>query len=170
MDALFMAPYRKHGEKWKHYFCVNDEFPNDDEIKESDGVIVPGSSLDSYKYKEIPLLPKLYKLTKDYITNYPYKRFLGICFGHQVTAMAMGGNVEPMIGGKIRKGEYLKIEDGFYEKEFVKKSGLTMGKEVYVSKAHGDHVVKLPVGAVNYASSKTTSFEIICIGENYLGF
>jgi GMP synthase (glutamine-hydrolysing) len=71
--------------------------------------------------------------------------FLGVCFGHQLLAHALGGTVEPM-------DEY---EIGYRTVEHDGESPLLSGvdEEFTVFTTHSDSVVELPPGAEQFAAN-----------------
>ena len=71
--------------------------------------------------------------------------FLGVCFGHQLLAETLGGQVEPM-------GEY---EIGYRTVEHDGETPLLSGvdEEFTVFTTHSDHVAELPPGATQFAEN-----------------
>jgi len=71
--------------------------------------------------------------------------FLGVCFGHQLLAHALGGTVESM-------GEY---EIGYRTVEHDGANALLAGidEEFTVFTTHSDHVAELPPGATQFAEN-----------------
>jgi GMP synthase - Glutamine amidotransferase domain len=71
--------------------------------------------------------------------------FLGVCFGHQLLAHALGGTVEPM-------DEY---EIGYRSVEHDGRNPLLDGvdEEFTVFTTHSDHVAELPPGATQFAEN-----------------
>ncbi len=75
------------------YFVVDGEFPAS--ITEQDGWLVSGSR--SGAYEDHPWIPPLEGFLRDaYAADVP---IVGICFGHQILAQALGGTVEKYAGG-----------------------------------------------------------------------
>eukprot|EP01114_Cavostelium_apophysatum_P007888 TRINITY_DN2009_c0_g1_i2.p1 TRINITY_DN2009_c0_g1~~TRINITY_DN2009_c0_g1_i2.p1 ORF type:complete len:266 (-),score=17.73 TRINITY_DN2009_c0_g1_i2:67-864(-) len=74
----------------KSFNCINNEFPTKEDIDPLDGVIVTGSKFSAYD--DIPWIHKL----KEQIVSLDKesKKLLGICFGHQIISLALGGKVE----------------------------------------------------------------------------
>ena len=67
-----------------------------------------------------------------------------------------------------RGGDPLTVQAEFYELEYVKGLGLDANRPLVIGKAHGDHIVELPKGAVLYGSSNVANVELFTIGENVL--
>ena len=73
-------------------------------------------------------------MIRDVMENYPDIKLFGSCFGHQIFAHALGGNVELMTSipedrKKIIGRELIQLTDFFYELPYVssymKKRGYT---------------------------------------------
>ena len=77
----------------------------------------------------------------NYIDNYPSLKIYGGCFGHQILAKAIGGEVGSMDSLLVEISEHTveNIEEW-------KKLGGTKEK-VYFHKTHGDIVTKIPSNA-----------------------
>ena len=79
------------------------------------------------------------------------KPVLGICFGHQLLAIAFGGNVVPLN----------KLIKGFYKVKVLVKDPLfkDLPGEVEVAEAHREAVDPLPKGFINLATSPECKVE-----------
>lgn len=115
-----------HGFEFVVYNVVDMEFPND--IHDADGWLLTGSRHGAYE--DHPFIPPLEDFVrKAYAAPVP---MVGICFGHQLIAQALGGKVE-------------KYHDGW-----------AVGRQDYVFDGHGavslnawhqDQVMELPKDA-----------------------
>ncbi len=73
--------------------CVDNEFPDD--IHSADGWLITGSKFGAYE--NLPWIPPLEQFLREaYGACVP---IVGICFGHQILAQALGGKVEKYHGG-----------------------------------------------------------------------
>ena len=102
-------------------------------VSEADGWLITGSKHGAYEDHDwIPLLEDFIRET--YADGRP---MIGVCFGHQVIAQALGGKVEKFTGGwSIGRTEYDMD-----------------GDKLALNAWHQDQVVELPEGAKVVASS-----------------
>ncbi|MFB6353263.1 MAG: type 1 glutamine amidotransferase [Halobacteriales archaeon] len=102
---------------------------------EYDGVVVTGSAASVY-WDEAWIADLLDWVREAVDRGLPH---LGVCYGHQVLAEALGGTVEPM-------GEF---EIGYHEVRRVGESRLLadVADPFVVFTTHGDEVTELPPGA-----------------------
>lgn len=66
-----------------------------------DLIILSGGTYDLTKDDRDPWVVKLVKWIKDAVENSPSTRLLGICWGHQVISLALGGQVGYLPGGRV---------------------------------------------------------------------
>src|SRR5690606_23965151 len=81
------------GFDWAFYDVVNDHFP--ESADECDAYICTGSRYSVYD--DMPWIKELKHLVQElYQLQIPY---IGVCFGHQMLAEALGGKVEKAAAG-----------------------------------------------------------------------
>ena len=118
----------------KVYDVVIDEYPYD--IDECDGYIITGSKLSTYD--DVDWI----KTLEEYIRTLDAskKNLLGVCFGHQLIAQALGGKVE-----KAKVGWTLGVQpyDFLYKFPWVKNHN----ESVRLIHSHQDQVTELPLKA-----------------------
>jgi len=105
------------------------------------------------------ILPTIRKLI---IADFPT---LGICFGHQLINLALGGVVE---------NEKSQAEGGIQTIEFTEKAWSDplfegLNNPLSVSEGHNDSVVSMPQGAVHLAFSGRCNSQAVRLGDNVYG-
>jgi GMP synthase-like glutamine amidotransferase len=91
--AMFARLLDGHGLTFRTWAVVDGEFPAG--IHEAEGWLITGSRHGAYE--EHPWIPPLEAFIRDcYAARVP---LVGICFGHQIIAQALGGKVEKFAGG-----------------------------------------------------------------------
>jgi len=106
---------------------------------------------------------------RDIYYNYKNILILGICFGAQIFAEAMGGKVEKMDIPFVRGPELVEFTDNFYQLSYVKNLNVKKTGQLVITQAHGDHISKLPEGAISLGSSKTAKIEAFVMEDRMLG-
>ena len=140
------------------YRLIDGQFPTD--LSECDAYLITGSRTGVYD--ECDWIPPAEGLVRSLIeAKIPV---VGICFGHQLIAQAMGGRVV-----KSDKG----WGQGLHSWE-ISKTPWWMGEDSAGSfsmlVSHQDQVTELPAGADLIASSDFCSIAVFQLGEYALGF
>ncbi len=92
-EDLFERLLDGHGFSYATWNVVDMSFP--DAIDECDGWLITGSKHGAYE--DHPFIPPLEDLIRAiYAADIP---LVGVCFGHQIIAQALGGKVEKFAGG-----------------------------------------------------------------------
>ncbi len=130
------------------YSVVDGIFP--DSVEAADGWLVTGSRYGVYD--DLDWIPKLEDFLRSaYDAAVP---IVGICFGHQLLAQALGGKVEKFRGGwSVGAIEY-RME----------------GKSLTLNAWHQDQVVSLPAAAVVLGSSDFCPNAMLAYGDKALSF
>lgn len=114
-----------HGFTFRTWRVVEGEFPAS--VHDADGWLITGSRHGVYE--DHPWIPPLEQFIRDaFAARVPV---VGICFGHQIVAQAMGGKVERFAGGWAV---------GATEYDFG-------GETLRLNAWHRDQVVEVPEGA-----------------------
>ena len=135
----------------------NYEFPADP--LECEGWIITGSARGAYE--NLPWMLHLEAFIRDSLArNIP---MVGVCFGHQIMAAAMGGVVEKEASGKwgmaVHRYE-IKVKD---DERPHWMSG--EGREIALQASHQDQVVKLPPNVQRLAGSSFCPNGILAYGN-----
>lgn len=119
------------GLTFKTWSVVDMEFPSS--IHDAEGWLITGSKYGAYE--DLPFIPPLEDFIREcYAADVPQ---VGICFGHQIIAKALGGKVEKFKGG-------WSIGRTVYDWN---------GAEVSLNAWHQDQVTDAPADATTTATS-----------------
>lgn len=129
------------------------DFPTEDDLESSDGIIITGSRASVYEKQEwITKLMDLVKLVDELTIP-----TLGICFGFQVVSEALGGKVKASGSFEEGFGSIFLNEEGLENPIFDR-----FFNEIKVYQSHGDIVQILPEGSVVLAENDH-SLQAYCI-------
>jgi GMP synthase-like glutamine amidotransferase len=147
-DAMFARWLSGYGFTFQGWFVVDGQFPAGPE--EADGWLITGSKHGAYEGHD--WIPPLERLIRDIIAS--GRPLVGICFGHQIIAQALGGRVE-----KVARG-------------------WSVGRTTYQTEAgpltldawHQDQVVDLPEGARVLAKSDFCPYAALAYDDKVLSY
>ncbi|MFD0987966.1 type 1 glutamine amidotransferase [Methyloligella solikamskensis] len=146
-DDLFRAFLADKGLEFETYPVVDGVFP--DSPNEADGWLITGSKHGAYE--DHPWIPPLEEFIRAaYADSIPV---VGICFGHQIVAQALGGKVVKFDGGwSVGATEY----------------HLKGGEEARLIAWHQDQVVELPPEAEVEGYSEFCRYAVLRYGDKAL--
>lgn len=147
MFASFLAG---RGYRFDTYPVIDGQFPQT--VRSADGWIVTGSRHGVYEERDwIRRLEAFVLAARD-----ARRPMVGICFGHQIMALALGGSVEKYPGGWSVGSTDYSLADG---------SG-----SLNVLAWHQDQVTKPPAGAEVIASNDFCAYAALRYGDWGLSF
>jgi len=147
-DEMFVRFLAGNDFNFVSYRIVENQFPAS--VTDADGWLITGSKHGAYEdHGWIPPLEDFLRQTCD--KNIP---IVGVCFGHQIFAQALGGKVEKFSGGwSVGKQSYSLAETG---------------SNVDLMAWHQDQVTILPPGATVVGSSPFCQYAALAYGNTAL--
>ena len=138
-DQLFVHLLGAEAFNYRTWAVLDNEFP--ESLDDADAWLITGSRYGAYE--EHDWIAPLETMIRDiYARGTP---MVGICFGHQIIAQALGGKVEKFAGGwSVGRVEYM-LDNTVW--------GNTSEASTPLMAFHQDQVVKVPEGAVNVGRS-----------------
>lgn len=145
-EHMFHRLLGDHGFDFQTWNVVDNDFPEGPDA--ADGWLITGSKHGVYE--DHPWLPPLEALIRAIRDS--GKPLVGICFGHQVIAQALGGTVVKHPGGWIV---------GRQDYDFD-------GQALSLNAWHQDQVIDLPPGARVLATNPTCAYAALAYGDTIL--
>lgn len=139
------------------YDVQQGEYPED--IDEVDAYLVTGSKSSAYEDK--PWIHELIEFVRE--LDRRRKKLVGICFGHQLVAQALGGRTE-----KSAKGWGVGLHRHHFVRVPAWHDGGSPDLDILVS--HQDQVVQTATGAQVLAGSEFCENAVCQIGDHILTF
>ena len=143
--------------EFRVYDVENGEYPED--INEVDAYLITGSKSSVYDDKD--WIRRLEAFVQE--LHAQRKKLLGICFGHQMVARALGGHTE-----KSHKGWGMGAHSAVFESLPRWHDG--EGHEFHLLVSHQDQVVEPAPGTVVLAGSEFCENAVCQLGDHILTF
>ncbi len=144
-DAMFARLLGGQGFEFRTWNVVDMDFPGGP--GDADGWLITGSKHGAYE--DHPFIAPLEAFIRE--IDAAQKPLIGVCFGHQIIAQALGGTVEKFGGGwSVGRTEYTTTE----------------GAPLALNAWHQDQVTALPDGAQVLASSPFCANAILSYGDH----
>jgi GMP synthase-like glutamine amidotransferase len=161
--AAYVSMMRRPGTIWKVYYAPQGELPSTQDLPRLKGLMFSGSTSAAYDESKKSWQDPLKQMIRE--AHHLKVKMIGICFGHQVIAAALGGEVKRRDGPMIIGTETIELT-----KDFTKSFETRGRKSLTICQYHGDEVVKLPEGAILSAFSPSAKVESYMIGKSVLTF
>ena len=146
-EAMFKRLFQGEGLEFRTWNVVDMVFP--DGPDDADGWLITGSRHGVYD--DLPFIAPLEDLVRRLVES--GRPVVGICFGHQIVAQALGGHVEKFAGGWA-VGRKTYQWDGL--------------GEVALNAWHRDQVITPPEGARTLARNDFTRHAALAYGDSVL--
>ncbi len=145
-DSMFADLLKGHGLSYRTYAVVDGEFP--DRVDECQGWLITGSKHGAYEPHD--WIPPLEQFIRDVYDD--GRPMVGVCFGHQIIAQAMGGTVEKYSHGwAVGRHDYI-ID----------------GQPMSLNAWHQDQVTQLPPGATVIGQNEFCDNAALLYGDRIL--
>lgn len=142
-DTIFETLLAGHDFDFVNFPVVDGQFPKG--VDDADGWLITGSKHGAYE--DHPWIPPLEDLIRDIAQS--GRPLIGVCFGHQIIAQALGGKVEKFGGGWAVGGTTYQVGD----------------ETLTLNAWHQDQVTELPKGARMLGSSDFCQNAVLAYGD-----
>lgn len=158
--GVFVKMLAEEGEIWDVFRVAKGHFPDEEQMGLYDGFVITGSCSDAHGddawiCELVTLINKLDSLNK---------KILGICFGHQILARALGGKVARAVSGWDIGVQTINFS--LSAKTFT---NLGIPTTLSLIECHRDEVYELPSKVEVLAWSDKTRVEMFKCGDHIMG-
>lgn len=152
---------REDDTEWRTFNACEGDIPSSDDTYQ--GFVICGSHYSVNDDKE--WMRQTEQLIRSLAKRSPPPRLVGLCFGHQLAAKALGGAVGPNPSGKF----VLQTEKVKATKENAIVSKLFDNGPLDLLESHNECVTELPPEAQSIASSSSCDHEMVLFTDNIFG-
>ncbi|KAM0061959.1 putative glutamine amidotransferase [Helianthus debilis subsp. tardiflorus] len=158
--GVFLRMLAEEGELWDVFHVASGNFPDEKQTQLYDGFVITGSCNDAHGDDAwiIELLNLVNKLDS------MNKKILGVCFGHQILARALGGKV-----GRALSGWDIGVRTINFSPSTKMFTRLEMPVALSLIECHRDEVHELPSEVEVLAWSDKTRVEVFRYGDHIMG-
>lgn len=153
---MFIRLLAEPGESWDVHDVEHGRFPADPGLYA--GFVITGSRYSVYD--DVPWIRELETCVRR--IQEAGSRLLGVCFGHQVIARALGGEVDLNPAGWDAGVRPVRLTDAGRAHPLLRGAH----NPIHILEVHKDRVSRLPPGAEHLAFSERTPFEMFSIGSS----
>ena len=147
------------------YHVVEDFFPEN--VENYDAYLVTGSHYSVNADKS--WIGKLETFIREIESSPKKPKLFGICFGHQITAKALGGEVGANDSQQLIWGfGKVQIDLELASKSFFKEAFGDHTEEIWIAQSHYDQIKVLPPSSKVLGKSTLCPYEIIMYGDNII--
>jgi GMP synthase-like glutamine amidotransferase len=147
-NRLFVELLGEQSFDYRHWAVLDGHFP--DSVNDADAWLITGSRFGAYEDHD--WIPPLEQFVRDvFAAEIP---MVGICFGHQVIAQALGGKVEKFSGGwSVGRVEY-DLDSTVFGNDLAPNANAPIpGSEFSLMAFHQDQVIEPPDSAQTVGST-----------------
>jgi GMP synthase (glutamine-hydrolysing) len=160
-ERLWIDRLARDGDEWRSYRAWAGELPDPAEL---DGAVVTGSH-HSVIDPELVWLEPLFGFLRESVGAPRGPSVVGVCFGAQALARALGGRVGANRGGRFVFGaEQIALHAAFG----ARLGAEGVGDALSILESHGECVLELPPGAELLAHSSSAAHEVFTVGDRAL--
>ncbi|KAK9829130.1 hypothetical protein WJX72_004054 [[Myrmecia] bisecta] len=174
--------YGRPDDTWDVYECYAGQLPDLDRVSQYQALFVTGSHCGAND--DLDWIHNLEAWLHAFIAQPSQQtRLVALCFGSQLLAKALGGEVGHNPDGRfVLTVEHIQVTPAFEQKPYYRTvaSSATQGSTsdeaaelrqagtLRLIESHGDQVLRLPDGAELLASSATAPHEVWAVGKRAL--
>ena len=152
---LFLKMLARPEDRWDVFDVQREAYPSPGEIY--DGVVITGSAATAHESE--PWIEDLNGKVREAFRD--GVKILGVCFGHQAVANALGGRSTVNPAGWEVGLHRLELAPGFFDLRWAR----GIGPNLRILQIHRDHVLEPPPGAVVHARTDKTPVQVYSLGE-----
>ena len=152
LDCWYSGFFRNSGEVWTSYRPPFNQYPDESTLSSLKGIVITGSPVSLL---EPPAwVTECQAWLRRVYYAHPHIRFVGVCFGAQILAVALGGQMGVSPYGQIVGYEEIQCTDEFRALYPQALPSYTLPQ------FHSDEISELPPEGRLYGSSPTCRVEI----------